>query len=65
MAVLVTWRIRTIAYGLPVSWGLVGVFVAEQSRNSVLAFTAVIAAVAVLVIDVVIVLAQRRRIERV
>ena len=65
VAVLVTWRIRTIAYGLPVSWGLVGVFVAEQSRNSVLAFTAVIAAVAVLVIDVVIVLAQRRRIERV
>ena len=65
VAVLVTWRIRTIAYGLPVSWGLAGVFVAEQSRNSVLAFTAVIAAVAVLVIDVVIVLAQRRRIERV
>jgi hypothetical protein len=65
VAVLVTWRIRTIAYGLPVSWGLVGVFVAEQSRNSVLAFTAVIAAVAVLVIDVVIVLAQRRRVERV
>jgi hypothetical protein len=64
-AVLVTWRIRTLAYGLPVSWGLVGVFVAEQSRNSVLAFTAVIAAVAVLVIDVVIVLAQRRRVERV
>ena len=63
-AVLVTWRIRTLAYGLPVSWGLVGVFVAEQSRNSVLAFTAVIAAVAVLVIDVVIVLAQRRRVER-
>lgn len=64
VAVLVTWRIRTIAYGLPVSWGLVGVFVAEQSRNSMLAFTAVIAAVAVLVIDVVIVLAQRRRVER-
>ena len=65
VAVLVTWRIRTLAYGLPISWGLIGVFVAEQSRNSVLAFTAVIAAVAVLVIDVVIVLAQRRRVERV
>jgi hypothetical protein len=65
VAVGVTWRIRTIAYGLPVSWGLVGVFAAEQSRNGALAFTALIAAVAVLVVDVVIVLAERRRVERV
>lgn len=64
VAVGVTWRIRTIAYGLPVSWGLVGVFAAEQSRNGVLGFTALIAAVAVLVANVVIVLAQRRRVER-
>jgi hypothetical protein len=63
-AVAVTWRIRTIAFGLPVSWGLAGVFAAEQSRNGALAFTALIAAVAVLVVDVVIVLAQRRRVER-
>ncbi len=64
-AVAVTWRIRTIAFGLPVSWGLAGVFAAEQARNEALAFTALIAAVAVLVADVVIVLAQRRRVERV
>ena len=64
-AVAMTWRIRTIAFGLPVSWGLAGVFAAEQARNEALAFTALIAAVAVLIADVVIVLAQRRRVERV
>ena len=64
VAVAVTWRIRTIAYCLPIVWGLVGVFVAEQSRNGALAFTAAIVAVAVLVASVVVVLAWRRRIER-
>lgn len=64
VGVAVTWRIRTIAYVLPICWGLVGVFVAEQSRNGTLAFAAVIVSVAVLVAAVVMVLAQRRRIER-
>jgi len=64
VAVGVTWRIRTIAYALPVVWGLVGVFAAEQSRNGTLAFGAVIVAVVVLVGTVVLTLAQRRRIER-
>lgn len=64
VAVGVTFRIRTVAYALPVVWGLVGVFVAEQARNGTLAFTAAIAAVAVLVAAVVLTLAQRRRVER-
>ncbi|MBJ7486101.1 hypothetical protein [Brevundimonas sp.] len=65
VAVAVSWRIRTIAYSLPIVWGLIGVFVAEQSRNGTLAFTAAIVAVATLVASVVVVLAWRRRIERV
>ncbi|CAN5331906.1 hypothetical protein BH09PSE1_BH09PSE1_07750 [soil metagenome] len=64
VAIAVTFRIRTIAYALPVVWGLAGVFAAEQSRNGTLAFAAAIVAVAVLVGAVVLTLAQRRRIER-
>jgi len=64
VAVAVTYRIRTLAYALPIVWGLVGVFVAEQSRNGTLAFTAAIIAVAVLVAVVVLTLAERRRVER-
>jgi hypothetical protein len=60
----VTWRIRILAYVLPICWGLVGVFVAEQSRNPTLAFTAVIVSVIVLIGAVLLVLAQRRRVER-
>ena len=65
VALAVVARVRTIAYALPVAWGLVGVFVAEQSRNGTLAFTAVIAAVVVLVGAVVLALAQWRRVERI
>lgn len=64
VAVGVTYRIRTLAYALPVVWGLVGVFVAEQARNGTLAFAAAIAAIAVLVVVVVLTLAERRRVER-
>lgn len=64
VALGVTFRLRTIAYAVPIVWGLVGVFAAEQSRNGALAFGAAIVAVAVLVGSVVLVLAQRRRIER-
>lgn len=60
----VTWRIRIIAYVLPICWGLVGVFAAEQSRNPALAFSAIIVSVVVLIAAVLLVLAQRRRIER-
>jgi MFS family permease len=61
----VTWRIRTIAYVLPICWGLVGVFAAEEARNPTLAFTAAIVSGAVLIGAVLLVLAHRRRIERV
>ncbi|CAN5323620.1 hypothetical protein BH10PSE1_BH10PSE1_01360 [soil metagenome] len=63
-AVGVTFHIRTVAFALPVVWGLIGVFAAEQSRNGTVAFAAVIVAVAALVGTVVLTLAQRRRIER-
>lgn len=64
VAVIVTWRLRTLAFALPIVWGLIGVFAGEQSRNGVLAFSAVIVAVVVLVAAVVLVLAQQRRVER-
>ena len=46
---LVTWRTRVLAYPLPIAWGLLGVFVAEQERgNVVLAFGALAASLIVL-----------------
>lgn len=49
MGLLVTWRTRVLAYPIPVAWGLLGVFVAEQARgNGVLAFGALAAALVVL-----------------
>lgn len=46
---VVTWRTRLLAYPLPVSWGLLGVFVAEQDKgNATLASGALITALIVL-----------------
>lgn len=56
--------LRTVAWSIPVAWGLVGAFVAEQERNPPLAMVAVGAAVAVLVGAVLLSLAFRRRVER-
>jgi hypothetical protein len=53
-ALIVTARLRQIAYALPISWGLLGVFVAEQPRNSLLAYVALTAAVAVLVAAIIL-----------
>jgi len=64
VALAVTWRLRVLAYSLPIVWGLIGVFAAEQSRNGTLAFTALIAALVVLVGAVLIILSERRRVER-
>lgn len=64
VALAITWRIRTIAYALPVSWGLLGAFVAEQERNSALAFTALGAAAIVLVGAVVLTFRLRPGVER-
>lgn len=55
LALGVTARLRTPAFALPVAWGLIGVFSAEQPRNAVLAFTALAAAIAVLVGAVILV----------
>ena len=55
VALGVTARLRTPAFALPVAWGLIGVFSAEQPGNPVLAFTALAAAIAVVVGAVILV----------
>lgn len=60
----VTERIRTLAYPLPISWGLVAVFVAEQTRNPTLAFAALAAAGVVLVGAVILAFGLKRGVER-
>ena len=60
----VTWALRTLAYPLPIAWGLVGAFVAEQEVKPVLAFTALAAAFALVVAGVIIVFGLRRGVER-
>ena len=61
MGLFVTWRTRVLAYPLPIAWGLLGVFVAEQDKgNAVLAFGSLAAALVVLGGSLVIVLGLRR-----
>ncbi|MDP3801286.1 hypothetical protein [Brevundimonas sp.] len=60
----VTQRLRTLAYGLPIAWGLVGAFTAEQARNPMLAYAALAAAVAVLVGAVALAFRLRSGVER-
>lgn len=64
IALIVTWRLRLLAYPLPVAWGLLGVFVAELERNTLLAFTALIAALTVLIVALILVFQLRRDIAR-
>ncbi len=64
VAVGVTWRLRTLAYALPIAWGLLGAFVAEQERNGVLAYFALVVAVAVLVAAVILSFRLRSGVER-
>lgn len=64
VALVVTQRLRTIAYALPIAWGLLGAFVAEQTRNLPLAYFALAASVAVLIGALVLALRMRRNIER-
>jgi hypothetical protein len=64
VALGVTQRIRTLAYALPVAWGLLGAFVAEQPRNSSLAWFALAAAVAVLTGAIALRLGLGRGVER-
>ena len=60
----VTVKLRMLAYALPIAWGLLGVFVAEQARNAPLAYVALAAAVAVLVGAVILTFRLRPGIER-
>lgn len=64
VALAVTQRIRTVAYAIPVAWGLLGAFVAEQPRNPALAYFALGAAVAVLIGAIVLSLRLQRSVER-
>ena len=65
VAVLVTFRIRTLAYPLPIAWGLLGAFVAEQERGrELVAYGALVAAVAVLVGAVILTFRLSRGVER-
>lgn len=64
VALAVTQQIRTLAYALPIAWGLLGAFVAEQERNGPLAYFALAGAVAVLVGAIVLSFRLRPGIER-
>lgn len=64
VAIEVTLYLRTMAYSLPIVWGLVGAFVAEQERNPMLGFTALGAAFLLAVAAVIITFGLKRGIER-
>lgn len=64
VALGVTARLRTLAYALPIAWGLLGAFVAEQARNPLLSYVALAAAVAVLIGAVILTFRLRPGIER-
>ena len=64
VALGVTQRLRTLAYGLPIAWGLLGAFVAEQARNPMLAYVALAAGVTVLVGAIVLSFRLRSGVER-
>lgn len=64
VALLVTWRVRTVAYSLPIAWGLLGAFVAEQERNMPLAMIALAAGVVVLIGAVLLAFRLKSGVER-
>jgi hypothetical protein len=64
LALFVTARTRLLAYPIPIAWGLLGAFVAEQERNAPLAYATLAAAVAVLIGAVVLALRLRPGVER-
>lgn len=64
VAVAVTARLRLMAYPLPIAWGLIGAFVAEQERNPTLGFTALGAALLIVVAAVILVFRLQRGIAR-
>lgn len=64
VALGVTLRLRTLAYSLPIAWGLLGAFVAEQARNPLLAYVSLAAAMVVLIGCIVITFQLRSRADR-
>jgi hypothetical protein len=64
VALTVTQRIRTVAYAIPVAWGFLGAFVAEEARNPALAYFALVASIAVLIGAIILSLGLRRGVER-
>ena len=60
VALAVTQKLRTLAYSLPIAWGLAGAFVAEQARNPTLSYAALAAAVTVLVGATILTFTARR-----
>lgn len=64
VALGVTQRLRTLAYSLPIAWGLLGAFVAEQARNPLLSYVALAAATAMLIGTVILTFRLRPGVER-
>ena len=64
VALGVTAKLRMLAFALPVAWGLLGAFVAEQERNTPLAYVTLAAAVAVLVGAVILTFRLKPGVER-
>jgi len=61
IAVLVTGRTRVLAYPIPIVWGLIAVFAAEQQRNPTLAFTAMGAAILLAIAAVILCFRLKRK----
>jgi len=65
IALAVSWALRTLAYPLPVAWGLLGAFVAEQADGKpAVAFAALAGAVVVLLGGVLLTFRLRPGVER-
>lgn len=60
----VTWALRTLAYPLPIAWGLIGAFVAEHETKAGVGFTALAAALILVVGGVIFAFGLRRDIVR-
>lgn len=65
VGLLVTWRIRLFAYPIPIAWGLLGAFVAEQARDRPVAWLALAASLVVLGGGALMVFRLRPGVERV
>lgn len=60
IAIGVSWILRTLAYPVPIAWGLVGAFVAHQDNNPALSFAALGAAFVIIVFGAIFAFGLRR-----